>query len=457
MASPCYSFQAKQASWEGCDVQDVYVDVKNLAALAADVKLPQLLDGRACRGLGILTLGCLSFGVCVNAAFARGFGHIFLIASLLATPLLLRGAPRIIGAIFTPPKPAARTRILRQPIGSPSPNKSTAMKALVVYNPTSGARSAKVAAEARKRLSAAKIEFDVFETQYVGHARQVACSLSDHTVVVVVGGDGTVHEVVNGLHCHPAMPIAIVPAGTGNALCTSLMQARLPSGCEGEGAGPVAAPEQNKEDPMDWALRQLTTGSIVSIDQLSIQIGERRLDGAALAFFGLFAEVDIVAEPLRCLGPLRIDIAAVCQVLKLHTLNPTQIDVVLQDGSLRTLEDSYLAVFVGNSQYWTDRMRAVPNAVLDDGLLELMVIKPTSRANLIRAFLMLDSGAHVNDPNSAEFIETLKVRSAIFTFWDSNHLKPTAGVLNVDGEIFRHDGSVRIGIAYQSRPVYAGA
>jgi len=247
-----------------------------------------------------------------------------------------------------------------------------------------------------------------------------------------------VHEVINGLH-GLELPVAIVPAGTGNGLVTSLMQ-----GASGE-------------DSVDWAMRQVLAGSTVRIDGLDVAAGRRRFDGAALVYFGLCAEVDIVAEPLRALGSLRFDLAAVCQLLKLKAMSPTTIEAVMQDGSNRTLNGPFLAIYVGNSQYWTDKMRAVPSALLDDGLMELLVIKVTCRTNLLRGFLLLDSGAHMQDPEASQCIEVMKVRSASFTFWDSSQSKPAAGIFNVDGEIFRHEGHVRVGCRSQSTSVFAGA
>jgi sphingosine kinase len=274
---------------------------------------------------------------------------------------------------------------------------------------------------------------------------------------MVVAGDGTVHEVVNGLHGLD-LPLAIVAAGTGNGLAATLMQAQLLSGHEeGAGAGPQRSLPPLEEDPVDWAVRQVVRGSVVHIDRLEVSAGRRRFDGAALVFFGLCAEIDIIAEPLRCLGSLRFDLAAVWQMLKLQEMTPTTIEAVLYDGSTRSLSGPFLAIYVGNVQHWTDKMRAMPGAVLDDGLMELMMIKVTCRTDLLRCFLLLERGAHIHDPQCSACIETLKVRSASFTFWNAAHSKPLSGVFNVDGEIFQHQGCVRVGCNHQSAAVYAGA
>eukprot|EP00440_Ansanella_granifera_P058635 gb/GFBE01063549.1/.p1 GENE.gb/GFBE01063549.1/~~gb/GFBE01063549.1/.p1 ORF type:complete len:463 (+),score=78.49 gb/GFBE01063549.1/:1-1389(+) len=447
----------RSISWDGCDVSDIFVDIRDLPRIASSLQLPSLLDVEAGRLLACSLVAAASTWLLVClldwGCFMLGFPTWPVYAgACVAMALLLRGVPAVINAALRPPAPAAATRPLQQQsIGV----RQRPRCVLIVFNPNSGTGRAKATADrCREQLLAAGIRVEEFRTQHVGHARLIADVLRpDHEAVIVVGGDGTVHEVMNGLHGHD-IPLAIVPAGTGNGLATSLMQARLPSGQEGEGAGPSQMMLQ--EDPVDWATRNVLSGSIVRIDSLDIAAGRRRFDGAALVYFGLCAEVDIVAEPLRFLGSLRFDLAAVCQLLKLKALGPTTIEAVLQDGSNRTLNGPFLAIYIGNSQHWTDKMRAVPSAVLDDGLMELLVIKVTNRTNLLRGFLLLESGAHVNDAQARECIEILKVRSASFTFWDSSHSKPAPGIFNVDGEIFRHEGYVRVGCHSQSQGVFAG-
>ena len=71
----------------------------------------------------------------------------------------------------------------------------------------------KVEAELRK----AEIEFDVFMTEGCGHAIEISSNLreTDHDLVVAVGGDGTVHEVANGLRKSKQL-MGIIPMGNGD-------------------------------------------------------------------------------------------------------------------------------------------------------------------------------------------------------------------------------------------------
>jgi YegS/Rv2252/BmrU family lipid kinase len=71
----------------------------------------------------------------------------------------------------------------------------------------------------------ATLPHDMVETTSPGHAVEIAASAAGYDVVVAVGGDGTVHEVLNGLMRHPAESrpaLAVLPTGSGNDTCRTL-------------------------------------------------------------------------------------------------------------------------------------------------------------------------------------------------------------------------------------------
>ncbi|GJN17475.1 hypothetical protein PR202_gb04543 [Eleusine coracana subsp. coracana] len=87
--------------------------------------------------------------------------------------------------------------------------------------------------EIRPLFEAANVSITMQETQYQGHAREVASSLdlAEYDGIVCVSGDGVLVEVVNGILQRSdweeaiKMPIGVVPAGTGNGMAKSLLHA----------------------------------------------------------------------------------------------------------------------------------------------------------------------------------------------------------------------------------------
>src|SRR3712207_770131 len=107
------------------------------------------------------------------------------------------------------------------------------MRALVVVNPAATATTARLRDTLVTTL-AGELKVDVVETRHRGHGRDlgVQAAADGVDVVVTIGGDGTVNEVVNGLLADgpsPRLPmLAVVPGGSTNVFSRALGRSRDP-------------------------------------------------------------------------------------------------------------------------------------------------------------------------------------------------------------------------------------
>jgi diacylglycerol kinase (ATP) len=98
--------------------------------------------------------------------------------------------------------------------------------ASIIFNPLAGGghtRRPKHLEEARRILAAAGIEADLRPTAVAGHGAEIAAQAvaEGRQLIIVCGGDGTLNEVVNGIHgCQ--VPVALLPAGTANIMAKEL-------------------------------------------------------------------------------------------------------------------------------------------------------------------------------------------------------------------------------------------
>jgi diacylglycerol kinase family enzyme len=97
---------------------------------------------------------------------------------------------------------------------------------VVVYNPNSG-KKRNVREEIKDIFSKRKVDFDFHETKGYMDAWNYVKNLEIDQVscIVAVGGDGTIHEVVNGLmfrEDQKKVPLAFIPNGSGNDTCGSI-------------------------------------------------------------------------------------------------------------------------------------------------------------------------------------------------------------------------------------------
>jgi diacylglycerol kinase family enzyme len=107
------------------------------------------------------------------------------------------------------------------------------MRALVVVNPAATSTTAKMR-DVLVGALASELKLDVVETTHRGHGRELGADAAAEGIdlVVSVGGDGTVNEVVNGLLTHgpsPHLPmLAVVPGGSTNVFSRALGRSRDP-------------------------------------------------------------------------------------------------------------------------------------------------------------------------------------------------------------------------------------
>ena len=101
-------------------------------------------------------------------------------------------------------------------------------RTLIIANPAAQSGAAHEVAERLQRfldMTARASQFDLVLTERMGHAKELAAQATDYRTVIALGGDGVIHEVVNGLmtqkeDARPAL--AVLPVGSGNDFAQTL-------------------------------------------------------------------------------------------------------------------------------------------------------------------------------------------------------------------------------------------
>jgi diacylglycerol kinase (ATP) len=213
--------------------------------------------------------------------------------------------------------------------------------------------------------------------------------------LVVVGGDGMVHlglQAVAGTD----VQFGLIPAGSGNDFARAL---GLPL------KDPVAA----AEIVLGGHERKVDLG----------RTGDQWFGGVVAA--GFDARVNERANRMRWpRGRSRYNLAMLAE---LGVFKPVPY-VLEMDG--QRWETSAMLVVVGNTPSYGGGMKVTPGAVLDDELLDVMVVKPLSKARFLQVFPKVYSGAHVSLP----YVEIRRARSVrvdapdIVAYVDGERLGP---------------------------------
>lgn len=229
---------------------------------------------------------------------------------------------------------------------------------LIIANPRAHyiARNPDLVDELQRCLREHGVQADQHVTQAAGEATEVAreAARAGRRRVIVAGGDGTVNEVIRGL-ADSETPLGLAPLGTGNALGHTL---GLAPG-DVQGACHIIA---------EGRVRQVDLGCI-----------NGRLF-ACMAGVGLDAQVAADMRPgaRAMLGRH----AFVTRFLRtVARLRPWQARITVDD---REFSGPFWCVFVCNTPQYTWRVSLVPQARMDDGELDFVLVSACSRARLLR-------------------------------------------------------------------------
>lgn len=244
--------------------------------------------------------------------------------------------------------------------------------AIIILNPTAGrAKFNDLAKLVNDKLKSAGWEFELVTPQSQSDARSIVKSSSKNgfDTVVAVGGDGTVHDVLEGIDLE-IQSMGIIPIGSGNDIYRIL---------------------KLKPDPA-IAIDNLVNGENWKIDIGDVN-GTRFVNTAGI---GIDSETLIVRRETS--GYVKRNY--VLLFLKtLGGLKPAHIKITA-DGEI--IEDDFMWVIACNNNYIGGGMQIGPNAVLDDGLLDLVMIRKMTKFNMVCAIPSIFKGTFINRKEVSE-------------------------------------------------------
>lgn len=193
-------------------------------------------------------------------------------------------------------------------------------------------------------------------------------------VLLVMGGDGMAHLGVNAC-AGTDVALGIIPAGTGNDFC--------------RGAGLPTSPSHAIRAVLDGAVRRV---DLAQVTGRLVGGAERRFVGSVVST-GYDARVNRRANAMPSrLGGLAYGWAAIKELTMFEPL-PYRLSI---DGEL--LELPAMLIAIGNGGVFGGGMRVCPDARVDDGVLDVTIIHPVSRATLLRLLPAMYTGGFVRDP-----------------------------------------------------------
>lgn len=248
-----------------------------------------------------------------------------------------------------------------------------------IVNPMSGSGKGRIVwNKIQRELSRRNICFRSFLLSRPGEARTLAAGLSglkQPATVVVVGGDGTVNEVLSGLSSFKNIKFACIPTGSGNDFVRGLGLASSPL----EALESILHPKK---------IRRIDIGSVNS-GQYSFAVSAGFGYDAAVCHAVNRSRLKTALNRFR-LGKLVYLLTALWQLV---TMKRQTIRAVIDNEKTLSFESAYFAAAM-NLRFEGGGFMFAPGAVPDDGYLDLIVANRISRLRVLYLLPLAFSGKH---------------------------------------------------------------
>lgn len=248
---------------------------------------------------------------------------------------------------------------------------------ILIANPISGKGHAKsIAEQAYTALTESGTQGQLIFTSASGDAKRFAQEAVADGIrsVIACGGDGTLHEVVNGIATVPDVTLGVLPCGRGNDFAAAI--------------GVPLKPEA--------AIATLLSGTPIRVDLGCCYQNSGKIKNyfMTIATCGYDTEVSRRAAkgtPLFA-GTASYAYAAV------ETLFYYDPPFVRLEGDFGVHEGPLLLAATGITNRYGGGFQIVPNARIDDGLFDVCIIRPVSSLTVLRLLVTLFWGGHVSHP-----------------------------------------------------------
>ncbi len=249
---------------------------------------------------------------------------------------------------------------------------------LIVNPAAGGGKAGRIAPDVERTLRAHGLTVRRVDTRDLDHARDLAAEAAGRgETIVALSGDGMVGVLADTLREVPGAVLAVLPGGRGNDLARVL-------GIPVEPAAACATIAHGVPRPVDLGLvsdvgPDAPGQAFVGIASVGFDSDANRIANEAPAWLGGL---------VYAYGALRALLA----------WRPARFEIELDPPGERHTFSAY-SIGACNSKAYGGGMRAAPDAMLDDGLLEVVVLESVSKLRfLTRIFPKVFSGTYVNEP-----------------------------------------------------------
>ena len=245
-----------------------------------------------------------------------------------------------------------------------------------------------------------KKEYDnpiILLTKYQNHAKELAIQYANKdSILYSIGGDGTLNEIVNGVARTDAT-IAVIPCGSGNDFIKTITKIK---------------------DPM----KILCSYKNMLSKKIDIgQINDRYFIN--IASIGFDAEIVYNAKAYKKLPLISGELSYLFSTIRtIVKMKPNDVEIIINNRETNNYK--ILLIAIANGKYYGGGMKPAPNAIIDDGILDICLVNKASKLKVLSLLPKYIKGTH-ETISEVEFIRANKI----------SIISKSPIPVNIDGEV----------------------
>lgn len=292
-------------------------------------------------------------------------------------------------------------------------------------------RCIKIWDKMKAELDRQNINYRSFFTKYPKHAEEITkqiATMFDEKIeaIIAVGGDGTIHEVINGLVEFPSITIGYIPAGSGNDFSRGFSIPKSPQ----QALSFILKNKQKKGVLHD--IGKFKIGGLTKPHYFVSNLGT--------GFDAAVVKLTNESKMKKYLNKVKLgSLAYVGAVVRaLFTYESTEMTVSI-NGNTTTYENVWF-VTISNQKYYGGGMKIAPSANTKDGQFDIIIVHNVSRLKLLLVFGSVFLGKHTR------FKEVIQEKGSIISI-DSDRKM----LVQADGELVGK-GPLKVAVEHRKMP-----
>lgn len=256
-----------------------------------------------------------------------------------------------------------------------------------ILNPKSGKKGKNPRYEnaIKAACQSRQLSYHIYYTTCMGDATEYVRSMvrtsTERQRFICVGGDGTINEIVNSAPSNPNVEFGVIPSGTGNDFTRNFTNRELFKSIDAQIDGEPVSLDLIKCNDL-YSVNMVNIGFDCEVNKEAVRLRRHKFFPSSISYI-----MGVLIVLFRKFG--------------------TRMRLIFDNGEV--IDGTLLLTAIGNGQYCGGGFNNCPNALLDDGLMDLCIIKKISRLSFISLVGIYKNGTYLRSKKAMKYIEYRQV------------------------------------------------